>query len=78
MDHNMKKISGGTLTIDGEKAYEITFTTDYGNDIGIMRDEQIGFVKNGIAYIMDFEVKDGDFDKEKQNFNIILNSFKVL
>ena len=77
MDHNMKKISSGTLTIDGEKAYEITFTTDYGGDIGIMRDEQIGFVKNGIAYIMDFEVKDGYFDKEKHNFNIILNSFKV-
>ena len=78
LDHNMKKISSGTLTIDGEKAYEMIFTTNYGSDIGIMRDEQIGFVKNGIAYVMDFEAKDGDFDKEKQKFDIILNSFKVL
>ena len=77
MDQNMKKISSGTLTIDGEKAYEETFTTNYGSDIGVMRDEQIGFVKNGIAYLMDFEVKDEDFDKEKRNFDIILNSFKV-
>jgi hypothetical protein len=77
LDSNMKKISSSTLTIDGEKAYEEIFTTNYGSDIGIMRDEQIGFVKNGVAYILYFEVKDEDFDNEKQNFNLILNSFKV-
>jgi hypothetical protein len=77
LDQNMKKISSGTLTVDGKKAYEEMFTTNFGDDIGTIRYDQIGFVKNGNTYLMVFQVKNEDFAKEKQNFDIILNSFKV-
>ena len=42
-----------------------------------MTDQEIGFVKNGTTYIMDFMAPSTDFNNEKQNFNIILNTLKI-
>ena len=56
------KISNGTLTIDGKKAYKDVF---------------IYFVKNGKTYLILLQAIDKDFDKERLNFDIILNSLKI-
>ncbi len=72
---NWKKISSNIITIGGNKAYEEIFTTDNSN--GTVRYEQIDFVKSGNTYAMVFQAHDNYFDKEKQNFDPILNSLKV-
>ena len=69
---NQKKISNNTLTIDGNKAYENIFII---NKTTKMR--EIFFIKNSNLYDLTFQTTNNDFDKEKQNFDIILNSFKV-
>ncbi|MBM4241283.1 MAG: hypothetical protein FJ150_06455 [Euryarchaeota archaeon] len=72
------EISNKTLTIDGKTAYEKIFIVySLIPPIVDRRFEEIYFVKNGKTYLMLFEAQDWDFDKEKTNFDIILNSFKV-
>jgi len=72
------KISNSTLTVDNKTAYKDTFTV-YSLMPFIIdgRYEQIYFLKNGKTYSMLLQAQNNDFDKEKQNFDIILNSFKV-
>lgn len=70
-------ISNGTLKIDGETAYQTTYTYNDNSPNGLSRYEQIGFVKNGKIYSFLFKAPDSDFDNEKPNFEMILNSFKV-
>ena len=76
LSENSKKISSNIIVIDGNKAYEEIFTTN-DNINGTMRFERMDFVKNGNVYTIVFQAPDNYFDKEKQNINIILNSFKV-
>ncbi len=69
------KISSENITIDGENAFKDVLVL---NDTEVIeRFEYIYFVKNGKTYLITFSAADKDFDKEKKNFNIILNTFKV-
>ncbi|MEL7671467.1 DUF4013 domain-containing protein [Methanobacterium sp.] len=70
-------ISNGTLKIDGNIAYQVTGIADINGSNKNMRYEGISFVKNGKMYSFLLQAPDSDFDKEEQNFNIILNSFKA-
>lgn len=72
------KISNTTLTVNNKTAYKDTFIV-YSLIPPIIdgRFEQVYFVKNNKTYLMLFQTQNKDFDKEKPNFDIILNSFKV-
>ena len=76
---NYQKISNNTLTVDGVTAYETLFRV---NDSSISREiltsEEINFNKNGNTYGLIFQAPENTFNQEKENFNITLNSFKVL
>lgn len=67
------KISSEKTTIDDEKAYKDVMLFNDTDE----RFEYIYFVKNGKTYLITFSTLDKDFDKEKANFDMILNSFKV-
>jgi PsbP. len=69
-------LSKGTLKIDGNTAYQVT-CIDNNNSSSKMRYEGISFVKNGKMYSFLLQTPNNDFDKEKSNFDIILNSFKI-
>ncbi|MGB7968696.1 MAG: DUF4013 domain-containing protein [Methanobacterium sp.] len=73
-----QEISNKTIEVDNNTAYEYVYII---NDPSIfpvtMTDQEIGFVKNGTTYIMDFMAPSTDFNNEKQNFNIILNTLKI-
>ncbi|MEN6292079.1 MAG: hypothetical protein ABFD07_08740, partial [Methanobacterium sp.] len=58
-------------------AYKDVFIYKNGDSSQNMRFEQIYFVKNGKTYLILLQATDNDFDKERQNFDIILNSLKV-
>lgn len=62
------------LTIDNKTAYEDIYTYE---DDKLMKFAQIILVKNDKTYLMYLQAADEDFDKEKSNFAVILNSFKV-
>lgn len=77
-DPSWNEISNSTLKVDGKTAYETTFIVNSLIPLTIdKRIEQIIFVKNKYTYLMLFQAQNWDFDKEKQNFDMILNSFKV-
>lgn len=73
-----KKISNKTLTIDENTAYETIYAF---NNPSIFHEiiiiQQIAFVKNGTTYSLDFQTPNNEFNNEKPNFDIILNSFKI-
>jgi hypothetical protein len=71
------KLSNGTLTIDGKTAYEYTYTVHDQSYNEQMRYEVVYLIKNGKTYYISMQAPDKEFDKEKSNFNIIINSFKV-
>ena len=74
---NWTKLSNGTLKIDGNTAYQVTYIdNNYGPQEGI-KCEEIGFVKNGKIYGILLTAPYYNFDKEKPNFNMVLNSLKV-
>ncbi|MBI5679945.1 MAG: hypothetical protein HZC47_03500 [Methanobacterium sp.] len=66
-----KQISNQTITFDGEKAYEQIFVGDS------MKQQYITFVKNENTYSLVFQAPEKDYNNQKPNFDIILNSFKV-
>lgn len=73
-----KIISNNTIVIDGSTAYEYTYTVnDPTNFDEIMTEQGVDFNKNGNTYIIDIQAPKNNFDNEKQNFNIILNSIKI-
>jgi len=70
-----QQISSNIITIDGNKANQNIIVV---NDIVVKTiSEQVYFIKNEKTYFITFTTADKDFDKEKANFDIILNSFKV-
>jgi hypothetical protein len=71
------EVSNGTITISNETTIEETFTVNDAHYAELMRFEQVNFMKNGKTYSMLIQATDNDFDKEKSNFEIILNSFNV-
>jgi hypothetical protein len=69
------KISSEKWVVNGENAFKDVVI--YNDTAELMRFEYIYFVKNGKTYLITFSAKDKDFNKEKTNFEMILNSFKV-
>lgn len=71
-------ISNNTLTIDNETAYETTsIIKDYTKFNQTMKEEDITLVKNGKTYFMYFLAQNNEFNNEKPNIDLIINSFKV-
>lgn len=68
-------ISSDTIKIDGNKAYKEVLYNELSEESVLY--ECIYFVKKGKTYLMYFSAREKDFENERQNFNIILNSFKV-
>ena len=76
---NYQNISNSTTTVDGNTAYETTYrVNDTSRFTQIMKEQQINFIKNGITYSLIFDAPESAFDKEKLNFDITLDSFKIL
>ncbi len=73
-----QEILNTIIKVDGNTAYENIYTF---NDPSIstvtMTDQQVAFVKNGKTYILDFMAPTTDYNNEKQNFDIILNTLKI-
>jgi hypothetical protein len=72
------KISNNTIMVDGNTAYETLYTVNDSHFTEIMTDEQINFIKGDYSYGLDFQSPTNDFNNEKPNFNITLNSFKTI
>lgn len=78
VDPSWNEISNSTVTVDSKKAYETTYMVNSLIPPVIDRKlEQIIFVKNGNTYLLLLQAQNWDFDKEKQNFDVILSGFKV-
>ncbi len=78
MDSFGIRVSNNTINIDGKTAYEDVFLIY--NVFPPVIDRKylhIVFVKNGKTYLMVFDAQNWDYAKEKPNFDIIINSFKV-
>jgi hypothetical protein len=78
MDSFGIRVSNDTINIDGKTAYEDVFI--FNSILPPVIDRKIVriiFVKNEKTYLMLFECQNWDYNKEKPNFDIILNSFKV-
>ena len=74
-----KEILNNTTTVDGNIAYENTYLVNDSNRFNqTMKEQQINFIKNGNTYSLIFDAPVQSFDQEKSNFNITLNSFKVV
>ena len=74
-----KEILNNTTTVDGNIAYENTYLVNDSNRFNqTMKEQQINFIKNGNTYALIFDAPVQSFDQEKSNFNITLNSFKVV
>ncbi|GAB6056365.1 PsbP-related protein [Methanobacterium movens] len=73
-----KKISSNELTIDNKTAYEDVYLVNDSHFSKLMRISSIILVKNDKSYMMFLQAPDDEFDSERANFDIILNSFQVL
>lgn len=71
------KISNITLKIDGNMAYGGIYRANDPDSNEIIRIEELSIVKNGKVYDLIIQAPDKKFDKEKANFDMILNSFKI-
>ena len=78
-DPTWHQISNKTTTIDNTTAYVTTFTVDDPKDFTEnMTLEQVNMVKNGNTYTLMIQAPVNDFKNNQANFNIMLNSFKIL
>jgi len=68
------KIEDYKITIDNKTSYEAVYTYDDGK---LLRLAQIILIKGDVSYILNLQAPDKEFDKEKPNFAVILNSFKA-
>jgi len=74
-DPTYKSISDTTTTVDGVTAYVNTHTVDV--DGVTKQEEAVWFSKNGNVYIILCGALPSDFAAQQDNFNMIINSFKV-
>ena len=76
---NYQRISNSTVTVDGNTAYEnIYIVNDTSRFTGLTKEKEINFIKNGNTYGLIFDAPVQTFDQEETNFNITLNSFKLI
>ena len=73
-----EKISSNELIIDNKTAYEDVYLVNDTHFSKLIRMSHILLVKNDKTYMMLLQAPDDEFDSEKANFDIILNSFRVL
>lgn len=73
---NSELIQTETIKLDNTNTTAVLFIyTD--PDFGKRKMMEINLVKNGYQYLLLFETSESDFDIEKSNFDMILNSFKT-
>ena len=76
---NYQRISNSTVTVDGNTAYEnIYIVNDTSRFTGLTKEKEINFIKNGNTYGLIFDAPVQTFDQEETNFNITLNSIKLI
>lgn len=75
---NFEKTSHNTISINGNTAYESTYTSSSSSQSNeAVTDEEVLFIKKGMLYDIIFEAPVNEFNSEQTNFNITLNSFKI-
>lgn len=72
------RVATYNLTVANKTAYETIYSVNDSHFSELMRIVHITFVKNDKEYSVTLQAPDKDFDKEKPNFGVILNSIKVL
>lgn len=71
-----QRISEANITINNEKALENIYKT---NSNGVETQFRAVWIsKNGMIYVILCGAAPNNFEKEQNNFNLIINSFKVL
>jgi hypothetical protein len=73
---NSQLIQNKTIHLDNTNTTAVLFTYMDPN-FGKRKMMEINLVKKGYQYLLLFETSESDFDKEKPNFDMILNSFKT-
>lgn len=73
---NSQLIQNKTIQLDNTNTTAVLFTYMDPN-FGKRKMMEINLVKKGYQYLLLFETSESDFDKEKPNFDMILNSFKT-
>ncbi|MBV1767065.1 MAG: photosystem II reaction center PsbP family protein, partial [Methanobacterium sp.] len=73
-----EKISSNELVIDNKTAYEDVYLVNDTHFSKLMKISHIILVKNDKTYMMLLQAPDNEFNSERVNFDIILNSFRVL
>ena len=71
-----QRISEANITINNNPAFENVYTTNSG---GIQRQMRAVWVsQKGVIYVILCGALPSNFDKEQKNFDLVINSFKVL
>lgn len=73
---NSQLIQNKTIQLDNINTTEVLFTYMDPN-FGKRKMMEINLLKKGYQYLLLFETSESDFDEEKPNFDMILNSFKT-
>jgi PsbP-like protein len=66
-------LSESTTTVDGTTAYQM----DYTITTSIAKKERLIMFEKGKIYALTYSAPQADFDSQLNNFNVIVNSFKV-
>jgi hypothetical protein len=66
-------VSESTTTVDGATAYQM----DYTITTSIPKKERLILFEKGKIYGLTYSTPQADFDSQLNNFNVIVNSFKV-
>lgn len=74
-DSSFKKISAKKVTVNGTTAYEAVYKIKVS---GVQKQERsVWFEKEGYIYAVTASSLPSDFNSEQENFDVIINSFKV-
>lgn len=65
------------IKIDNKTAYEDIYLVNDTHFSKLMRISNIYLIKNDKTYLITLQAPDNEFNKEKPNFSVILNSLKV-
>jgi len=68
--------SEANITVNNNKAFENVYITNYGGYETQMR--AVWVSQNGVIYVILCGTIPNNFEKEQSNFDLVINSFKVL
>ncbi|NYB27510.1 MAG: hypothetical protein HVN34_09335 [Methanobacteriaceae archaeon] len=71
-----QRISEANITVNNNKAFENVYITNYGGYETQMR--AVWVSQNGVIYVILCGTIPNNFEKEQSNFDLVINSFKVL